>query len=312
MIKIVGLFSCVIVLLSSCGEGKSKMAIVEKEIAENTRVEKDKNDFTMPYDVNTPTMSFELSKELTEISGLTFSSTSNNLLAINDEQGIVYALDDRSGNIIDEIEFGKSDDYEGIASHDGYIYIVESNGNVKVIKEESKAKIIEFDDRLSSNNDIEGICYNPTTQTLLLAAKGDSETEGNTKHVKSIFTMNIDNGAVRRQAYIQVNIKESYNSLYPESDKDVVSKMSTSARFKKYGPSGIAIEPKTNLIYLLSSNSKSLTILDHNGTVKSIVLLDKNIHAQPEGITFDNSGNLYISNEGKSGHGMIYKYNRRN
>ncbi len=55
-----------------------------------------------------------------------------------------------------------------------------------------------------------------------------------------------------------------------------------------------------------------MTILDHNSSVKSIILLDKNVHAQPEGITFDMSGNLYISNEGKKGRAMLYKYSRLN
>ena len=39
-------------------------------------------------------------------------------------------------------------------------------------------------------------------------------------------------------------------------------------------------------------------------------MLDKKLHAQPEGITFDEEGNLYISNEGKNGIAMLYKYSR--
>lgn len=304
MIKEIGILTQIfllLLLLSGCGDSNSKKEIVK--IVESVSA--------VPYDLNNPNQSIVLPNELTEISGLTYSKTSNRLLAINDEQGIIYALNTQSGEVTDEIEFGKPDDYEGIASHDGYVYIVESNGNVKVIKEDTKAKIIEFNDRLSRDNDVEGICYDPSTETLLIAAKGDSETEGNVKGVKSIFTMNIENGAVRKQAYIQVNMKESYKSLYTESSHGVVHEITSSSRFRKYGPSGIAIEPQTNLVYLLSSNSKSLAVLDHNGKVISIALLDKKLHAQPEGITFDSNGNLYISNEGKSGSGMIYKYNRK-
>ena len=303
MIKIVELFSCVLLLINSCGEGNNKIAVTEDVIESKTM-----SDFIMPYNVNSPTKSFELSKDLTEISGLTFSSTSKKLLAINDEQGIIYVLDPESGTITDEIKFGKSDDYEGIASHDGYIYITESNGNVKVIKEKSKSKIIEFNDRLSSRNDIEGLCYDPVSQTLLLAAKGDSETEGNTKNAKSIFTMNINNGAVRKKPYVQIHMKDSLQSIYSKDDS--VIRGSISSLFRKYGPSGIAISPESNLIYLLSSNSKTLTVLDHDGVIKTIIMLDKKLHAQPEGITFDEEGNLYISNEGKNGIAMLYKYSR--
>ena len=288
-------------MLFSCGESK-----IEKKITPIV-----KNDFTIPFAINNPNLSIELPKELTEISGLTFSSTSKKLLSINDEKGVIYVLDAQSGEIVDEIKFGKKDDYEGIASHDGFIYVTESNGNVKVIKEESKTKIIEFNDRLSIDNDIEGICYDTNSGTLLLAAKGDSETEGNTKNVKSIFTMNINNGAVRKKAYLQLNLKDAYETLAAQAQKgSVMQKMSMSSRLKKNGPSGIAIDPTTNLIYLLSSNSKTLTVLNHDGVVKSIALLDKKLHVQPEGITFDERGNLYISNEGKKGKAMIYKYDR--
>lgn len=293
------LFSLIIMLLCSCGGTKEKKVAAPLE----------NPNFSLPFDMNQPSKEMVLDFKLSEISGLSFSNTSKNLLAVDDEQGKVFVLNAQSGEIVDEIEFGKPDDYEGIASHEGYIYVVESNGNVKVIKEKTKKKIMEFNDRLSKENDVEGLCYDPKTETLLIAAKGNSETEGNTKHIKSIFTMNIDNGAIRKEAYLQVNMKETYLEMQNE-DAGLLNKMTKSSRFRKYGPSGIAIDPITNLIYLLSSNSKSLSVLDHEGNVKAIELLDKKLHAQPEGITFDESGNLFIANEGKKGSAMLYQYDR--
>ncbi len=294
-------YSIILLWLSSCGGTKEKKVTAPSNAST----------FTVPFDLNQPSKEMVLDYRLSEISGLSYSSMSENLLAVDDEQGKVFILDNDSGKIIDEIEFGKSDDYEGVASHDGYIYVVESNGNVKVLKEKTKKKIIEFNDRLSKENDVEGLCYDPHTQTILLAAKGNSETEGNTKHVKSIFTMNIDNGAIRKEPYLQVNMKASYMEMRNE-DSGVLNKLTKSSRFRKYGPSGIAVDPISNFIYLLSSNSKSLSVLDHEGNIKSIILLDKKLHAQPEGITFDKTGNLFISNEGKKGSAMLYQYARIN
>lgn len=310
MIKEILIYILLPVLLMSCGESLSNKSPVEKKIAKKNEAKDQSKINSLPYEVNKPKFIYELPKALTEISGLTFSTLTKRLLAINDEEGIVYALDPLSGTVIDKIKFGKADDYEGIASHDGYLYIAESNGNIKVVKEDSKTKIIEFNDRLSSANDIEGICYNPMTKTLLLAAKGASATEGNTKSVKSIFTMNIDNGAIRKQPYLEVNMKESYQSLYHNEDTGILNAMTSSSKFRKYGPSGIAICPRSNLIYLLSSNSKSLAVLDHDGNILSVTMLDQKIHAQPEGITFDEDANLYISNEGKKGVAILYKYKR--
>ena len=68
-----------------------------------------------------------------------------------------------------------------------------------------------------------------------------------------------------------------------------------------FGPSGIAIHPKTREIYIISSVGKLLVILDKKGNLKYFEKLNADIFKQPEGICFEQDGTLYISSEGKSG-----------
>lgn len=274
------------------------------------KIEKTSTQFIFPFEINNPTVSNTLSKDLVEISGLTYSKESNSLLAINDEKAIIFKLDASSGAIIDQLDFGKSDDYEGIASHEEYLYITESNGNVKVVKEESRNKIIEYNDRLSQSNDIEGICYDPVSKTLLLAAKGHSETEGNTKGVKSIFTMNMSNGAIRKESFFQINVVDTFKQTADYINLSSLDRLAVTARYRRFAPSGIAVDPLTNYIYILSSGGKLLLVLDREGKVLNMTLLERQVHVQPEGITFDPKGNLYISNEGKGGKAKLYFYER--
>ena len=76
-----------------------------------------------------------------------------------------------------------------------------------------------------------------------------------------------------------------------------------------FSPSAIAIHPITNQIYITSSVGKLLLITNESGKVLHIENLKKSIHPQPEGLCFDQDGNLYLSNEGKDGRpGVIYKF----
>ncbi len=288
-----------ILLISSCGK-KTGDEINAGFFAE---------DFSINYTLNEASITMPLDRKLVEISGLSYSDHSQTLLAINDEDGDLFFLDPISGAILEKIEFGASDDYEGIASHNGIIYIVESNGNIKVINEKSKEKIGEYDDKLNRKNDIEGLVYDETTNQVLLAAKGDSREDDNEKNEKSIFSMNIENGIIESKPFLSINLQEAIKDLEAKYiSSNAIVNLSINSRISKFGPSGIAIHPTTKDMYILSSHGRTLTVVGQRGNVKALVFLKSSVHVQPEGITFDKAGNLYISNEGRSGKAVIYKY----
>jgi len=265
--------------------------------------------FEIPYTLNAPTQKMKLDRELVEISGLTYSQKTKSLLAVNDEDAFVFVLDPYSGKILDKYDFGKADDYEGIASHDNYIYITESNGNIKVVNESTGEKTTEYDDLLSRDNDVEGLCFNPVNKKLLMAAKGDSEADGNDKDVKAVFSMEIATGKIDEKPYLYQNLSKAMKTLQPKYiSSNAIVNLSVSSRVDKYGPSAIAVQPGTDLIYMLSSSGKLLTVSDQYGDIKAIVFLKNAVHIQPEGITFAPDGTLFISNEGRSGKGVIYRY----
>ena len=67
--------------------------------------------------------------------------------------------------------------------------------------------------------------------------------------------------------------------------------------YKTFRPSEVAVHPKTGEYYILEGKDPKLVILDADGAIKTVHKLDKDTFAQPEGITFDPDGTLYISNE---------------
>ena len=75
-------------------------------------------------------------------------------------------------------------------------------------------------------------------------------------------------------------------------------------RLKQFSPSGIAYNESEDLFYLVSSQGKTLIVVNRSSEVIHIYFLNSSVYTQPEGICFDSSGDLFISNEGR---GLIPK-----
>ena len=73
-------------------------------------------------------------------------------------------------------------------------------------------------------------------------------------------------------------------------------------------PSGIAIHPDTKDVFLISSVGKLLVVLNKNGKIIDMAPLKRSLFRQPEGITFDKEGNMFISSEGRGKKGYILKF----
>ena len=81
-------------------------------------------------------------------------------------------------------------------------------------------------------------------------------------------------------------------------------------RLSKHFPSGIAFDNDYSYIYVLSARNNTIAIIDtRTERVSALLALDTNVHGQPEGITFDSDGRLYISNEAEGGIPAINVYN---
>lgn len=281
----------IIFLLFSC-ERKSKTASLIQM------------DYDYKFSINAPSEVFYLSKKLREISGLSFDDAGH-LLAINDEKAIIFKLDTTSGKIIDKVDFGKSDDYEGIAFGDDRIYIVESNGNIKVVDNESNKKIEEYNTKLSVKHDIEGAFYEPDKKVLLMASKSASK-----KGTARIFQFDFQQEKVTDTLKFEIDVTTIDSLRLHNMVKHFMVDITIQHRLREFAPSGIARDPLTGEYYILSSRGKLLVILSEKGKILAIKFLSKKVFGQPEGIVFDTFGNLYISNEAKSHKANILKFNR--
>ena len=254
---------------------------------------------TLPYDLANPSHIINLvSEDLREISGLSPTDTKGQYLAIADEKGEIFFIDGAAGGAITRrVLFRDKGDFEGVEMVGHCLYAVKSNGDVFEIGrwKTKKMTVNEYDTHLDKEADVEGLGLDRKRRALLLACKGNPDSST----LRRVFAFNLDTKELGEQPVYSIDPLE-VNRLVPKDPEE-------NENF--FSPSGIAIHPITQDVYLLSTSQKRLVVLDYTtGAIKIALRLDKKMLPQPEGISFDSNGDMLLSSEGKKGEGLMYKF----
>ncbi|GJM31503.1 MAG: hypothetical protein DHS20C18_05040 [Saprospiraceae bacterium] len=272
--------------------------------------------FAFGYNLDEPNGVFELENDLLEISGLGMASQGKELVAIQDEKGVIYFVSRTTGKITRKVEFWKNGDYEGIEMVDDKVYVVKSTGTIYEVNLENEKVLVEKfnDDDLGKDNDVEGLGYDRINHQLLLACKADAGMGKHDDFEKAIYGFNLKTKKLNKNPVFIIKLKAIQDYLQKSPDIEGFDKLSErfleqNGKFS-FHPSALAIHPQSGHLYICSSTGKMLLILDKDGRVLHIAKMKKKIHEQPEGICFAPDGTLYISNEGKYGQGKVYCFNQ--
>lgn len=237
-----------------------------------------------------------LSEELAEISGIAW--TQNKLLAIEDESSVIFELDPSSGKILKKEKFEKNRDVEDILVNDSEAWILRSNGNLYRVShfftDSSATTIFEFP--VKESRDLEAFVLSQDKSSILLFCKVCEWDENPDR--SSVFRFSLETLSYEDKPVLSVE-KSQLKSILPKKWKKV-----------KMQPSAAAFHPITGELYLLSATDKWLMVLDQQWNPVSFHFLDPKYFWQAEGMTFDPSGNLFISNEEsiKSANWLYFPY----
>jgi uncharacterized protein YjiK len=249
-----------------------------------------------------------LSKELREASGVAFTSDGR-LLCHNDEQGIIYEIDYHTGNIRQRFCLGKflvyHDDLEGIAAKKGdarrdTIFIVNSSGKILRFlpgKNEEKISFQAFQTPLTARNNVEGLAYDPATDCLLLACKGEAGLD---------FRKPLP---ADQKAVYAFSLK-TYKLLPKPRFLISMSKITGRIGEKDFCPSSIEYDPRTGNFFVLAAKGSAIVEMDASGNLLGVSSLPKSVHPQPEGVAIAPDGTMVICNEGggKGKAGRVVSY----
>lgn len=270
--------------------------------------------YNFQYNINEPDTTFRMPSSLVEISGIALSTDGSKILAQNDEDGTVFILDKHSGELLQKHPFGNSGDYEDIEVFGDRVFVVKSNSNIYEIIQMGtpEQEVVKHSSFLTKDYDVEGLSYDPRTNSLLLACKGIAGEAPLYEGQKAIYRFRLDSKEMDPVPPYLINMEAISQFLEQRPDLDRIEKLTDffdpESGERGFSPSAIAIHPISGHFYITSSVGKVLVIMDQGGIIQHVEKLDKSVHPQPEGLLFEADGTLYISSEGKKSYGRIHRY----
>lgn len=237
---------------------------------------------------------------LHELSGISFpEEDSQHIFANEDENGKVYFFppDDLT---LQEFQFGRPGDYEGIAISNGYVIVLESIGAIHTFPYTDIGQKIKTDLKIAENlipkGNYESLAASSADSLLYVLCKKCKEDKEGTTTSGYILRLSKD-GVVSKQGEFNI-------------DEGQIDKLG-SLKGKRFRPSALTRNNRTKEWYILSSVNKMLVTADENWKITGVYPLNPSLFNQPESIAFDKNGNLFIGNEGgdKMGNATLLKFN---
>jgi uncharacterized protein YjiK len=283
-------------MVISCGNKKDGNKDKEKDKTED-KTEKKNNKTENKSDVGSALDGYdieysspkivELPSELLEISGITFTPD-DRLFGHGDEDADVFEIDPASGKIIKKFYLGDmlvvKGDFEDIAYVNDKFYLIEANGKLYEFKEGENNKSVEYKTYktpLTAKYDVEGLCYDSETTSLLLACK---ELGGvDLGKDKAVYSFSLNDNTMNEKPRFVIPEKEIKNNTTEG----------------KFNPSGIARNPISGTFFIIAARGNTILELSKTGEILNQKDLPAKIHKQAEGIAFKKDGTLFISNEGR-------------
>jgi uncharacterized protein YjiK len=240
-------------------------------------------------------MSIKLPDEISEISGIAVTGD-DRLFCHGDEDADVFQIDMNTGKVIKKFYVGETSvngDFEDITIAGERFFLVESKGVIVEFNEGGDGEhvpYVVYKTFLKSSNNVEGLCYDPEINSLLLVCK-DYPGKGYEKN-KAVYYLFLNN----------MTLYEKPRFLIPLKD----IKKNTSEN--EFSPSGIARHPKTGTFFIIAARGNAIIELSRDGEILAQRDLPEKVHKQPEGIAITGDGTVLISNEGRFKSARLISY----
>ncbi|PKP13378.1 MAG: hypothetical protein CVU08_05740 [Bacteroidetes bacterium HGW-Bacteroidetes-3] len=241
------------------------------------------------YNLKQPSVVWKMPSELDEISGIEILKNQK-VIAHNDEDGNLFVYDLINKTLEKIIPFAKEGDYEDVAIKDSTAFVLRSDGTIFEVQNYLDApKTIKHKTFLTEKDNAEGLFFDTQKNRLLVACKENSDKK-NDKDTRFVYEFLLEKKSLNPNPVLTI----SQNDINLKS---------------KFSPSGLAIHPISKDIYVLSSVGKMLAEFSSKGKLQKIYSLNYSHFMQPEGISFGENGDLYISNEAKKNKANILEFN---
>ena len=221
---------------------------------------------------------------------------STHLVGIEPVNGNVVLIDLNSNSIFSQLSLGSEFQFVDISRMDSTLILLDSESKVHfLLPPYDSTSFISMNDT-KENFTTSGICFHESTKRLFLLSEVQELEEGNISCF--LYSFNLNKRQLREEPLFEINTSaiESFalNNNLP-LPKNKVSFEGDTIEGLNFNPSAIAVHPKTNEIYVLSSDDRSLVVFNQFGEVVNFTTLDANLFSKPTGMTFQDNGDLLIT-----------------
>jgi hypothetical protein len=236
------------------------------------------------YNITKP-QTMNLGTRLDEISGICWVSDSI-ILANNDESGRIFAINIMEPGNLDytNVKFGEKDDYEDIVKVDSAIYLLVATGKIVRVmnyQDETNIQAETVAELPGVENEFESLYYDKDINSLIMVCK-DCHREKN--KIRSAYRYDLSSNKLIDSPYYQIQM-------------DQIRKITEDAEVD-FRPSAASINPMDKKVYLVSSIGKLMVVVNaKTWKVEQAFGISALLFPQPEGITFSDKGDMFISNE---------------
>jgi uncharacterized protein YjiK len=289
------------IIFSACSDlGKAKIHLKKIDIPDSPS--ENEKDAAIPYILEKPDRKWKMPDDLKEISGIV-KMPGDTLLAIEDLHPILYFIDVSKPNAViakkltfEDVAKDKFDIEDVTMDSSHTIYAIWSHGVIfKITDWRNKMHAEPIETGLDKKNNTEGIAYNPATGNLLVACKNESGLEDEKKSTRAVYAYDTSSEKLKQEPFLVIEKKEIDRFM---------------SRKVEFYPSAIGVHPISHDIFVISTKgNKSIACFDQSGKLKGFEFLDPELLPQPEGICFDQKGNIFISTEGRHGEpAYVYEF----
>ena len=231
-----------------------------------------------------PLARWVLGGELAEISGLALTPDGR-LFTHGDERGRVFELDYRRGAMVKQFMIGTrlvQADFEGITAANDALFLLASNGSLYEFQEGTSAEQVAYtlhDTRLGHECEFEGVAFDSTLNTLLLACK-NVLSAGPIRDSLVIYRWKLPNGGGVRPSRLTVPL----------------ARVIGANRWRGLHPSDITVDPLSGNYVLIAAQENALIEITPAGELVFARPLPPGL-AHAEGVAITRDSMLIISTE---------------
>jgi uncharacterized protein YjiK len=233
---------------------------------------------------------WSLPDQLREISGLALT-TDERLLAVADEEAIVYEVDYEAGRLVKSFALGRPverGDFEGIAVLAGRVWLMTSDGALYSAPEGKSGEQVAFErveTGIGRECELEGLASISSPPTLALLCKDG-----------------------RKRKKLRIHRWEPGKGITDEIELPEKA-MEAAIGKKKIRPSGLELDPATGDWIVLVAAQRAVFRVAADGEFRGVIMrLDADRHRQAEGIAITADGRLLIADEGGRGRARLAVY----